>query len=122
VLPELAQRLEGTRPLVSVNPARRGLEPGVVAAIDQLQPRRVAYISCNPSALARDLNALREIGLKPVGDVELFDMFPNTAHVECLVLLEAEDADAPTRRAPRRKVVRPQAKKPAKRSRKGTEK
>lgn len=107
VLPELLPRLDGTRPLVTVNPARRGLEDGVVEAIASLKPRRLAYISCNPAALARDLVDLARVGLHPVGEAELFDMFPNTPHVECLVVLEAKDADeAPKRRAPRRKVVR----------------
>jgi 23S rRNA (uracil1939-C5)-methyltransferase len=107
VLPEAMRRIEGTRPVVAVNPARRGLEPGVVDAILALDPQRVAYISCNPRAMARDLALFRAGGLEP-GPVELFDMFPNTAHVEALVVLEgrASRPGESVRRAPRRKIVR----------------
>ena len=104
--PDLTKRFVGTAPLISVNPARRGLEDGVVEQIAELGPRRVAYVSCNPSALARDLRRFEAFGLRPVGGLELFDMFPNTPHVECLAILEGEPSDAPRRRAPRRKVVR----------------
>ena len=70
-----------------------------------LRPRRVAYISCNPKTLARDLVVLAEGGLR-AGPVELFDMFPNTPHVECLTILEPDQAPEVSRRPPRRKVVR----------------
>jgi 23S rRNA (uracil1939-C5)-methyltransferase len=105
VLPEIGRRLAGARPIVAVNPARRGLEPGVVDAVLALKPQRVAYVSCNPATMAHDLALFRAGGLA-VGEVELFDMFPNTAHVEALVLLEATDTDGPGRRGPRRRVVR----------------
>lgn len=105
-LPELPRRLAGRHPVVIVDPARRGLEEGVIDGIVALAPRRVAYVSCNPKAMARDLAAFREHGLD-IGEVELFDMFPNTPHVECLVVLEATgDVPEPRGRAPRRKVVR----------------
>lgn len=105
LLPDVSKRLDGRRPVVSVNPARRGLEDGVIDRIIELNPRRIAYISCNPRALARDLARFREQGFE-LGDVELFNMFPNTPHVEALVILTGVDADAPTKRAPRRRVVR----------------
>lgn len=105
VLPELRRRLSDVRPLVVVNPARRGLEDGVIDEILAMRPARVVYISCNPMAMARDLRALRAGGALTVGEVELFEMFPNTPHVECLVTLDGDDA-APRGRAPRRKVVR----------------
>ena len=102
-LPDLARRLSASRPVVAINPARRGLEDGVAEGIAAMKPRRIAYVSCNPRALARDLARFRELGFT-VGAVEPFDMFPHTAHIECLVVLEAQD-DAPARRAPRRRVV-----------------
>lgn len=104
-LTDMQRRLAGMAPIVAVNPARRGLEPGVVDQILSLAPRRIAYVSCNPAALARDL-ALFAAGGMNIGTVEMFDMFPNTAHVECLVVLEASEPVAAERRAPRRKVVR----------------
>jgi 23S rRNA (uracil1939-C5)-methyltransferase len=105
VLPDVKRRLAGRRPVVAVNPARRGLEDGVPEAIADLAPRRIAYVSCEPRALARDLAIFRKLGFH-VGDVELFDMFPNTAHVEALVILTGTDPDAPTGPAPKRRVVR----------------
>ncbi len=105
ILPELAKRLKGVGPIVTVNPARRGLEEGVVDQIMALGPKRVAYVSCHPRALARDLRAFQLHGME-IGEIEMFDMFPNTPHVECLVILDAPPSGEPTRRAPRRKVVR----------------
>ncbi len=104
VLPEIAKRLAGRSPILSVNPARRGLEPGVVEAIVALKPRRIAYISCNPRAMGRDLALFREAGFE-IGEVEMFDMFPNTAHVECLVILEGAPDTGDARRGPQRRLV-----------------
>lgn len=105
LLPEAARRLNGARPVITVNPARRGLEHGVAEAILELEPRRIAYISCNPRALARDLKVFRDAGYT-IGDLEAFDMFPNTAHVEVLAVLEGPKGNDDGRRGPRRRVVR----------------
>lgn len=102
LLPTLAARLADARPVVIVDPARRGLEPGVIDAILALKPRRMAYISCNPKALARDLAALKAGGMEPDA-VSLYDMFPNTAHTESVVVLRAPDAAGLVRRAPQRR-------------------
>jgi 23S rRNA (uracil1939-C5)-methyltransferase len=104
LLPEIGVRLKGSRPVITVNPARRGLEDGVVEQIVALQPRRVAYISCNPKALARDLARFRDAGMQ-AGPVALYDMFPNTPHVEAVVILEGAPDDGASRRAPRRSMV-----------------
>jgi len=109
VLPDIARRLKGKRPLVIVDPARRGLEEGVFEGIEALKPRRVVYVSCNPRSLARDMRRFVDAGWS-VGAVRPYDMFPHTAHVEVVVALDPPDADAiaeaTTARAPRRKLVR----------------
>jgi len=105
LLPDLARRLSDNRPVVIVNPARRGLEDGVAQGLLALRPRSIAYVSCNPRALARDLVGFREAGYT-LGEVELFEMFPNTPHVECLVRLDSPVPAAEGTRGPRRKVVR----------------
>jgi 23S rRNA (uracil1939-C5)-methyltransferase len=105
LLPDLNKRFEGQHPVITVNPARRGLEEGVVDGLISLSPRRLGYVSCNPEALARDLVLLREKGMV-VEDVELFDMFPNTHHVEALALLRPKTAAVSARRAPRRRAIR----------------
>ncbi len=104
-LPDLQKRLGKKRPVITVNPPRRGLEPSVIEGMLALNPRKIAYISCGARALARDLAIFRTAGFD-IGEVELFDMFPNTAHYESLTVLTAPDADSVTSRAPRRKVVR----------------
>lgn len=103
-LPAIQRRLGAAHPVVAVNPARRGLEAGVVDGIAALRPSRLAYISCNPRALARDLVALRDKGLR-LGPIALYDMFPNTAHVECVALLSSDVPASEVRRAPRRRTV-----------------
>ena len=61
--------------------------------IAQLGPRAVAYVACDPSALARDLAIAEELGYR-LTDLRAFDAFPMTSHVECIALLEpADDED-----------------------------
>jgi 23S rRNA (uracil1939-C5)-methyltransferase len=105
-MPEVAPRLKGTAPKVVVDPARRGLEPGVLDAVVSLKPAALGYVSCNPTAMARDLAELRKKGWS-IGPVEPFDMFPHTSHVECLVVAHPpEGSGGRERRAPQRKLVR----------------
>ena len=84
------RRGELPRPhLVALDPPRAGLAPAVVAALAALAPRRLAYVSCEPQALQRDLPALRDAGFVTRAVVP-FDMFPQTALVESLACLERE--------------------------------
>jgi 23S rRNA (uracil1939-C5)-methyltransferase len=71
--------------LVVTNPPRTGMDPRVSAALERLAPRRVAYISCDPATLARDLALMP--GYR-VAALRAFDLFPQTAHVETVALLE----------------------------------
>ena len=105
MLAEAGRRLQGTGPVVCVNPARRGLEAGVAEGVRALQPSRLAYQSCNPRALARDLADFLAHGWK-VDRLVAYDLYPQTAHVELLAHLSPPQAPEASRRAPRRKVVR----------------
>jgi 23S rRNA (uracil1939-C5)-methyltransferase len=79
---------EGKRfELVVLDPPREGA-PAVVAGITGLAPRAVAYVSCDPVTLSRDLKPLIAAGMR-VASVEGFDMFPRTHHFETLVWLES---------------------------------
>lgn len=86
----LAARLEaeGVRPDVAVvDPPRKGLAQEVVEAIAGMGPERVVYVSCDPATLARDVGRFGGLGYVPV-KAEAVDLFPRTAHVETIVLLQ----------------------------------
>lgn len=79
---------EKARFLVYTNPPRTGMEPEVTAYIGRtLRPERIAYMSCSPGTLARDLLQLRYLGYR-LCRVIGYDFFPLTHHVETLALLE----------------------------------
>lgn len=75
-----------TADVICVDPPRKGCDPALLEAIIAMRPKRVVYVSCNPSTLARDLNILTEGGYE-VQEVQPVDMFPQTAHVETVVLM-----------------------------------
>ena len=91
VAPVLAQRLqprsEGDGPHLFMDPPRRGLEPEALAAIEAVRPARIAYLSCDPATLARDLGRLAGTGAYELLWLQPIDFFPNTSHVECLAAL-----------------------------------
>lgn len=68
------------------NPPRGGLDPAAVTELVRRGPERLAYISCDPATLARDLRGL--LGAYRLKDVTAFDLFPQTAHVESVAALE----------------------------------
>jgi tRNA/tmRNA/rRNA uracil-C5-methylase (TrmA/RlmC/RlmD family) len=80
--------------LVVLDPPRAGAGPGVLRALIAGGPRAIAYVSCDPATLARDLRAAAEAGYV-LRWVRAFDLFPMTSHVECLALLEPGPPDAP---------------------------
>ncbi|MBU1356399.1 MAG: 23S rRNA (uracil(1939)-C(5))-methyltransferase RlmD [Candidatus Edwardsbacteria bacterium] len=69
-----------------LDPPRQGAAPGVIEAIARLNPSRIAYLSCNPSTLARDAALLINNGYK-LQKLFLADMFPQTYHIENLAIL-----------------------------------
>jgi tRNA/tmRNA/rRNA uracil-C5-methylase (TrmA/RlmC/RlmD family) len=77
----------GLRPdLVVLDPPRSGAGTAVVTAVLALAPRAVAYVACDPAALARDLRAALDAGWH-LGGLRAFDCFPMTHHVEAVALL-----------------------------------
>lgn len=76
----------GRADVVVLNPPRKGCAPAVLTAVAQLAPRLVAYLSCNPETLARDLAWLARRGLV-CASVTPFDMLANTPHVEALAII-----------------------------------
>ena len=76
--------------VVILDPPRKGSDEKTLSAIVAASPERVVYVSCNPATLARDVNFLEENGYK-LKTAFPVDMFPNTEHVECCLLLCRKD-------------------------------
>ena len=76
----------GKPDVIITDPPRAGMHEDVTKKILEIEPNRIVYVSCNPSTQARDLQLLdskyKVIKVQPV------DMFPQTHHVENVVLLE----------------------------------
>ncbi|MCZ7590884.1 MAG: 23S rRNA (uracil(1939)-C(5))-methyltransferase RlmD [Kiritimatiellae bacterium] len=77
--------------IVVVDPPRAGLHPDLIKELRILDPERIVYVSCNPASLARDVKDLCSDGAYHLGPVQLVDLFPHTAHIECVVALERTD-------------------------------
>ncbi|NGO77569.1 class I SAM-dependent RNA methyltransferase [Streptomyces sp. YC504] len=73
--------------LIVLDPPRAGAGKQTVRHLSGLGARRIAYVACDPAALARDLGYFRDGGYK-VRMLRAFDLFPMTHHVECVAILE----------------------------------
>lgn len=84
---DFLRRFAQTSPdLVVLDPPRCGVEARVLDLLAALRPKRVHYVSCSPPTLARDLEFLQKRGYH-LEMIELFDMFPQTYHIECVARL-----------------------------------
>ncbi|WP_144552863.1 23S rRNA (uracil(1939)-C(5))-methyltransferase RlmD [Bacillus sp. X1(2014)] len=84
VLPKWVKK--GWKPdVIVVDPPRTGLEGQLIQTILKAEPKKLIYISCNPSTLAKDIQTLS--AKYEVKYIQPVDMFPHTAHVECCSLL-----------------------------------
>jgi 23S rRNA (uracil1939-C5)-methyltransferase len=72
--------------LAVMDPPRAGVDAGSLKLLAALRPRRMHYLSCSPPTLARDLKALAAHGYY-LESLELFDLFPQTYHIEALAKL-----------------------------------
>lgn len=81
-------KMQGLDPdVIVVDPPRKGCDEELLKAMIDMQPKRIVYVSCNPSTLARDLRILEDGGFA-TKEVQPVDMFPQTEHVECVSWLE----------------------------------
>lgn len=86
VLREMSARTQGLHTdLVVLDPPRAGAGALVLTAVAAAKPRRIAYVACDPAALARDTAYLHELGY-PLEQVRAFDLFPMTHHIECVAV------------------------------------
>ncbi len=87
ILPGLAGRLDSSTYII-VDPPRAGIEKHALDAILNIRPQIIAYVSCDPSTLARDAARLINGGYRLV-EVTPFDLFPQTYHIESISIFES---------------------------------
>lgn len=79
----------GKPEVIITDPPRSGMHPEAVMKLAEYSPSRIVYISCNPSTQARDIALLNE--KYTVSTIQPVDMFPQTTHVENVILLNCKD-------------------------------
>lgn len=89
LIPEMYKK-GTTADVVFVDPPRKGCDEVLLNTIVEMEPKKLVYISCNPATLGRDLKYLTENGFE-IKKVQPVDMFPQTGHVECVMLLELSE-------------------------------
>ncbi|WP_354699978.1 23S rRNA (uracil-C(5))-methyltransferase RlmCD [Paraconexibacter sp. AEG42_29] len=93
-LPQMVE-LAGRPDLLVVDPPRAGLSQKVVRRIVEAAPKRIVYVSCNPTTLAPNAAQLVEAGYK-LGRVRPVDMFPQTPHIEAVAVFDRVSAPPPS--------------------------
>jgi 23S rRNA (uracil1939-C5)-methyltransferase len=87
---DVGEALAGARPeageRILLDPPRTGLAPEVLEQLTDRDPESIVYVSCDPPTLGRDLARLGARGYRP-DTVHLFDLFPDTFHMEAVVRL-----------------------------------
>ena len=91
VLPEQYERNQIYADVIVVDPPRKGCDEKCLETIVKMSPKRVVYVSCNSSTLARDVKYLEERGYR-TERVRCVDMFPHSGHVETVCLLSKLNA------------------------------
>ena len=86
VLTEEFINQNGKPEVIILDPPRAGVHPDVIKTILNAAPQRIVYVSCNPATQARDVQLLDE--KYAVKKIQPVDMFPQTHHVENVILLE----------------------------------
>lgn len=84
LLPEILERFKPETASVLLDPPRKGCRPEMLELLRQVGPSQIIYVSCQPATMARDLNVLCSGGVFKIAQVVPLDMFPQTAHVECV--------------------------------------
>lgn len=80
---EKALRKYVSADVVVLDPPRAGAGSQVIEMIAKLKPRAIVYVACDPSSLARDTSYLKAVGFE-LDQLRAFDLFPMTAHMECV--------------------------------------
>lgn len=80
-----ASLLSGNYDVIIVDPPRSGLSKKVISILNKMNTKKIIYISCNPSTLKRDIDLLNRYHIE---DINVFNMFPSTKHIETQVVLK----------------------------------
>lgn len=82
---------QGLKPdVIVVDPPRKGLDETLIESAAAMQPKKVVYVSCNPSTLVRDIQRFAEKGYHVTEPIQPVDQFPQTPHIESVTLLEKD--------------------------------
>ena len=94
MLPGLMSRFKPEATTVLIDPPRKGCQPQMLETLRSMRPAQVIYVSCHPATMARDLNILCAESVFTVAKVTPLDMFPQTAHVECVADVQSAGKQA----------------------------
>lgn len=89
LLPTVVRRFTPGATTVLLDPPRKGCAPEGLELLRGVRPAQIIYVSCHPATMARDLNILCAGGVYELAQVIPLDMFPQTAHIECVADLRA---------------------------------
>lgn len=84
-LPEFIKKNNIKPDVIFIDPPRKGCDKTAIYTILNIVPKKIVYVSCNPSTLARDLKMFEE--KYDIKEITPVDMFPFTSHVECVVAM-----------------------------------
>ncbi len=87
---DVVSSLENKPDIIILDPPRAGMHPKAINDVLSFGAKEIIYVSCNPKAFAKELDQFKLAGYKIV-DYKAVDQFPNTNHVECVVLITKED-------------------------------
>lgn len=82
---------QGLKPdVIVVDPPRKGLDASLIESAAAMAPKKVVYVSCNPSTLVRDIQRFAEQGYHVTAPIQPVDQFPQTPHIESVTVLEKD--------------------------------
>jgi tRNA/tmRNA/rRNA uracil-C5-methylase (TrmA/RlmC/RlmD family) len=90
LLPGLMRRFPARETTVLLDPPRKGCQRETLQMLREQRPAQIIYVSCDPATMARDLNVLCREDVFQLAAVVPLDMFPQTAHVECVADLRGK--------------------------------
>jgi tRNA/tmRNA/rRNA uracil-C5-methylase (TrmA/RlmC/RlmD family) len=92
LLADVLKEFPASATTVLLDPPRKGCPADLLNFLRSARPAQIIYISCHPATMARDLNVLCGEGVFKLAQVVPLDMFPQTAHIECVADLRSESA------------------------------